>query len=76
MQGELVPDVDYVLLKDDYSDLEEKIDYYSSNDEEAMEIIRNAQNHVDQFFDEDNELLVSLLVLKKYFELSGQMKSL
>ena len=76
MQGELVPDVHYVLLKDDYSDLEEKIDYYSSNDLEALEIIRNAQNHVEQFFDEDNELLVSLLVLKKYFELSGQMKSL
>ena len=75
MQGKLVPNVHYVQLKDDYSDLEEKIDYYSSNDEEAMEIIRNAQSHVGQFFDEDNELLVSLLVLKKYFELSGQMKN-
>jgi len=73
MQGRLIPNHHYVLLKDDYSDLEEKIDYYSSNTEEALEIINNAQNHVAQFFDKKRELMISLLVLEKYFRLSGQL---
>jgi hypothetical protein len=73
MQGRLIPNHHYVLLQDDYSDLEEKIDYYSSNTEEALEIINNAQNHVAQFFDKKRELMISLLVLEKYFRLSGQL---
>jgi len=73
MQGKLVPNIHYVLLKDDYSDLEEKIDYFSSNDGEALEIIHNAKKHVSQFFDKENELLISLLTLQRYFEQSGQL---
>ena len=73
MQGMLIPDHHYVLLNDDYSDLEEKIDYYSSNEQEALEIINNAQKHVAQFFDHKNELITSLLVLEKYFTLSSQI---
>jgi hypothetical protein len=74
MQGRLIPNHHYVLLQDDYSDLEEKIDYYSSNTDEALEIINNAQNHVAQFFDNKRELMISLLVLEKYFRLSGQLE--
>ncbi len=73
MQGVLIPDYHYVLLKDDYSDLPEKMDYYNRHTQEALDIISNAQNHVAQFFDHKREKLISLLVLKKYFELSGQM---
>lgn len=73
MQGRLIPNYHYVLLKDDYSDLEEKIDYYSSNEAEAHEINHNAKKHVAQFFDKRTELITSLLVLEKYFRLSGQM---
>ena len=72
MEGRLVPGVHYVLLADDYSDLPERIDYYSAHAAEALEIIRNAHAHVDQFRDRETEDLISLLVLKKYFEMSGQ----
>jgi hypothetical protein len=72
MQGKLIPDYHYVLLKDDYSDLPEKMDYYNRHTDEALDIISNAQKHVAQFFDHKREKLISLLVLKKYFELSGQ----
>ena len=74
MQGRLIPNHHYVLLQDDYSDLKEKIDYYTSNTDEALEIINNAQNHVAQFFDKKRELMISLLVLEKYFRLSGQLE--
>ena len=73
MQGLLIPDYHYVVLKDDYSDLPEKMDYYNRHTQEALDIISNAQKHVAQFFDHKREKLISLLVLKKYFELSGQM---
>jgi len=73
MQGRLIPNHHYVLLRDDYSDLPEKIDYYNRHTQEALDIISNAQKHVAQFFDHKREKLISLLVLKKYFELSGQM---
>lgn len=72
MEGRLVPGVHYVPLRDDFSDLPAQMDYYASHAPEALEIIRNAHAHVDRFRDPAMEDLVSLLVLKKYFELSGQ----
>lgn len=72
MEGRLIPGVHYVLLKDDHSDFEEKIDYYEQHPEEAEQIIRNARAYMEQFYKKDQELLVSLLVMNRYFNLSGQ----
>jgi len=68
MEGKLIEDYHYVLLKDDYSDLEEKIKYYSKNIKEAKKIIENANSYVKQFKDTKREDIISLLVLKKYFK--------
>ena len=73
MEGTLIPNYHYVLLKDDYSDLEEKVNYYASHIDEAKQIIGYANAHVEQFKDTQREDLISLLVLKKYFEKSGQL---
>jgi len=70
MEGTLKANYHYVLLKDDYSDLEEKIDYYSDHSDKAHEIINNANTYVKQFKDSKREKLISLLVVKKYFEMS------
>jgi hypothetical protein len=72
MEGTLKPDVHYIEVKDDFSDAEEKISYYSKNETEALKIIENAHNHVEQFKDIKKEKLISLLVLDRYFSLSGQ----
>jgi len=72
MEGLLKPDFHYVLLKDDYSDLEEKINFYSKNPQKAEEIIQNAHLHVSEFLCEQDENLTSLMVLNKYFINSGQ----
>jgi len=72
MEGALVPGYHYVELNEDYSDLEEKIRYYTKHDAEAKAIIANANGYVDQFKDEGKERLLSLLVMEKYFEFSGQ----
>ena len=69
MEGRLVPNYHYIEIKDDFSDLEEKIHYYVAHPEEAEAITRHAHEWIAQFQDPDRELLVSLLVMKKYFEL-------
>ncbi len=73
MEGSLIPNYHYVLLNDDYSDLEEKIEYYSKNIEESLQIIKNANTYINQFKNKEREDIISLLVLKKYFEKSNQL---
>jgi hypothetical protein len=73
MEGRLQPGKHFVLLKDDLSDLEDKVDYYAVHLDEAEEIIRNAHAWVDQFTDPLKESIISTRVLEKYFRLSGQL---
>ena len=68
MEGRLIPNYHYVEIKPDFSDLEERLNYYIAHPQEAEEIIRHAHEYVEQFKDPERERLVSLFVLKKYFE--------
>ncbi|MGM0569918.1 glycosyl transferase family 90 [Marinobacter sp.] len=72
MEGTLVPGYHYVELRDDHSDLPEKIEYYCRHPEEAEAIIANAQRHVARFTDRRKEDLIGLLVIERLFQLSGQ----
>lgn len=71
MEGKLIPDYHYICIQDDYSDLEEKLNYYIQHTDKALEIIKNAQLYVEQFKDAKREKLISLLVLDKYFRLTN-----
>jgi spore maturation protein CgeB len=71
MGGTLKPNYHYIEVKDDFSDLEERLQYYIDHPEEAEAIIQHAHEYVDQFRDEERERLISLLVLKKYFEITN-----
>jgi len=71
MEGALVPGRHYVLLADDYSDLPEKIAYFTARPAEAEAIIAQARAHADQFRDEAKEKLISLLVIAKYLALAN-----
>lgn len=72
MEGKLIPNFHYVLIKDDYSDVEEKMEFYSKNIPEAEQIIKNAQSWTLQFKDKKLEKLISILVMKNYFEKTNQ----
>lgn len=74
MEGKLKENYHYIEIKDDYSDLEEKLEYYIEHTEEALEIINNAHRFVDEFRDQNKEDLIALLVLKKYFKLQEECK--
>ena len=72
MEGRLQPNVHYVEIKSDLSDLEERMNYYIAHPEEAQRIIENAHEFVKQFMDKEREQLIQILVAEKYLRLSGQ----
>ncbi|PRY53698.1 glycosyl transferase family 90 [Arcticibacter pallidicorallinus] len=72
MEGTLIPDFHYIQIKDDYSDLAERLQYYIDHPEEAQKIINNAQQYIKQFLNPEQEDLISLLVLQKYFYYTSQ----
>jgi Glycosyl transferase family 90 len=72
MERKLIPNYHYVRIKADYSDLEERLTYYIEHPDEAETIIQNARQYASQFQNPDCEHLISLLVLEKYFWLTGQ----
>jgi len=75
MEGKLIPNYHFIEIKEDFSDLEERMNYYINHPEEAEQIIRHAHEYVNQFRDKKREKLISLLVLKKYFEIcNGRWK--
>lgn len=68
MEGTLVPNYHYIEVKPDFSDLEEKMDYYTSHPEKAEKIISHAHEFTRQFQNKTREKIISLLVLEKYFK--------
>jgi hypothetical protein len=73
MEGTLIPNYHYVQIKDDFSDLEERMRYYIDHPDEALQIIKNAHEYIDQFRIKSREDLISLLVLQKYFYKTNQI---
>ena len=73
MEGTLLPGVHYVPIRKDFSDLEEKMDYYLSHPAEAQDIIRNANEYTRKFLHADAEQAIGLLVMEKYFIMTGQL---
>jgi hypothetical protein len=73
MEGRLIANHHYIEIKDDYSDLEEKLKYYIEHEEEAQQIITNANHYVSQFKDKKREDLISLAVIDKYLSKTRQL---
>ncbi|WP_300668848.1 glycosyl transferase family 90 [Soonwooa sp.] len=69
MEGTLIPNQHYVQIADDYSDLEERMQYYLDHPNEAKLIIDAAKEFRTKFNNKKLEDLISLLVLKKYFDI-------
>ena len=73
MEGKLKPFYHYIEIKEDFSDVEEKLQYYIDHPEEAESIIKHAHEYLEQFKDKEREELIQVLVLEKYFETSKQL---
>lgn len=74
MEGTLQADYHYIEVKDDYSDLKEKVQYYIAHPDEAEAIIRHAHEHVAQFRNKRLERATSLFTAERYFMITGQIR--
>ncbi|MEX0997671.1 MAG: glycosyl transferase family 90 [Flavobacteriaceae bacterium] len=72
MEGKLKANYHYIEIKDDFSDLEERLNHYIDYPEQAIQIAKNANDYVSQFFDKKREHLIGLAVMNKYLEMTSQ----
>ena len=72
MEGSLIKDFHYIEVEDDLSDAEDKIYYYLKNIQKSLKIIENANLYIKQFKNFEQEKLISLMVLNKFFKYSNQ----
>ena len=68
MEGRLIPNVHYVEIAEDFSDINDKIAFYERHPEEALRIIANANAYITQFMNADDEALLAHLVVARYFK--------
>lgn len=68
MERELIPNYHYVILRDDFSDLKEKLEWCKNNQKKCKRIIKNANKFMSQFGDIEKELLIEEEVIKSYFK--------
>lgn len=73
-EKQIEADIHYVPLAADFSDLAEKMRYFEQHPAEAERIIAAANAYCRKFCNEQTEQAISLLVLYKYFVLSGQVE--
>ncbi|MDO4461481.1 MAG: glycosyl transferase family 90 [Bacteroidia bacterium] len=72
MEGRLIPNYNYICIKSDYSDLNERLQYYIDHPNEAKAIIEHNHQFIAQFQNKERERVISLLVLKRYFLMTNQ----
>ena len=60
MEGKLRDGVHYIQVKDDFSDAEEKIEFYSNKNDKCLEIIDNANKQTRKIHD---AIIVRLILI-------------
>lgn len=69
METTLIPDYHYVLLKDDFSDLETKLNWCNENQSKCLEMIQHANEFMKQFQNVKEEEQLERNVINCYFKL-------
>ncbi|MFC3847086.1 glycosyl transferase family 90 [Helicobacter baculiformis] len=73
LESRLVPNVHYIPIKDDYSDIETQLEFFTTHPKDCLEIIANANAYVRAFLSPMENLIV-FLVLRKYFYATQQIQ--
>ena len=73
MESQLIPDYHFICIKDDLSDLKEKLYYYIAHPELCLQIVKHANEYVAQFRDAKREQAIAILVMEKYFRMTEQI---
>jgi len=75
METTLIPNVHYILLKDDFSDLRQKLNWCNNHPNKCKNIIKNAHKFMAQFANKRNEEQLEIDLIHKYFDIMKEMKS-
>lgn len=68
MENKLIANVHYIELLDDFSDLEEKIEWCENHPNECATIVKNAKQFMSQFYNEDLENYIEAQVILRYLQ--------
>ncbi len=71
-EGLLKANVHYVEVADDFSDIEEKFNYYEAHPDRAKAIIKNANAYVRSLQNINEQYALGRQVMRKYAKLSSQ----
>ena len=69
MESTLIADYHYVLISDEFEDLEDKLNWCKNNDSKCLDIIKNANTFMEQFSDKDKEEELEMDVICTYFNM-------
>ena len=69
METLLIPNYHYVLLKDDFSDLKERVEWADQHQDEVIQISKNANRFMRQFEDKKYERKIECEVVRRYFQI-------
>ena len=69
MESELIPNYHYVQLRDDFSDLAQKIVWANQNPEKMRQISLNANQFMKMFENQQNEEKIEHEVIRRYFQI-------
>lgn len=72
MEGRLIPDIHFVGVEHDLSNLDEKISWYEGRPDALSRIVTAAHRWVENFRNWDREEAIARAVVLKYAKLSGQ----
>jgi hypothetical protein len=72
MEGRLIPDVHYIQIADDYSDVVDKLNFFNNNPSAAQKIIEAQHQWVNRFLDPKIELMTEIAVADRYFKLTNR----
>ena len=67
IEDRLIPNVHYIQLKDDFSDLEEKLEWCEQNPIKCQEIVNNSTQYMSQFYEDEREKYIEAQVIMTYF---------
>ena len=73
MEGRLVAEKHYIEVAPDFSDVEEKLQYYASHPTELQTILTHQHAYINRFRNKKRETLIGLLVMMKYFWATAQV---
>lgn len=68
MEDTLIPYKHYVPLSDDYDNVIEQVQWCEQHQDECKNIAKQATEFINQFLNNEIELLISINMLKKYFD--------